>query len=93
MKRHASTRAWLIRICLCATLGLCGCARHEASSTSETPIPERPDYNWDVRPILSQNCFACHGNDKRKAGLRLDDPKIAYAPVPEDPASRAIVPG
>jgi hypothetical protein len=95
MMGHASTRAWLIRVCTCAALGLCGCTRQEASSTLnlETAIPERPDYNWDVRPILSQNCFACHGNDRRKAGLRLDDPKIAYAPVPEDPANRAIVPG
>ena len=35
----------------------------------------RLDYNEDVRPILSENCFYCHGPDanKRKAKLRLDD--------------------
>jgi hypothetical protein len=33
------------------------------------------EYNRDVRPILAENCFACHGPDSaaRKASLRLDD--------------------
>lgn len=44
-------------------------------------IPETIDYNRDVRPILSDNCFACHGpDDKQRAeGLRLDVREEAVA--------------
>lgn len=40
---------------------------------------EKLKYNRDIRPILSDKCFQCHGPDaaKRQAELRLDDPKSA----------------
>ena len=36
---------------------------------------ETVTYNRDVRPVLAENCFKCHGPDEadREAGLRLDD--------------------
>jgi hypothetical protein len=45
-------------------------------------------YNHDIRPILSDNCFACHGPDKnkRKAKLRLDVREVAVE-------REAIIPG
>ena len=58
-------------------------------------LPDKISYNFHVRPILSDKCFACHGPDKNKlqAGLRLDNAESAYAPLKETKGAFAIVPG
>ena len=64
----------------------------EVADAGGAAIPDRPDWNWDIRPILSQNCFSCHGQSVQKAGLRLDLQRAAYDPIPEHKSKRAIVP-
>jgi hypothetical protein len=54
------------------------------------------EYNRDIRPILAENCFACHGPDSaaRKAELRLDQRQVAIdmaAIVPGDADSSELV--
>ena len=38
-------------------------------------------FNRDVRPILADACFSCHGPSKQKGGLRLDKPDSATEPT------------
>src|SRR6266404_1079879 len=61
-----------------------------AASPSGQP---KVDYNRDIRPIFSENCYACHGPDqnKRKAGLRLDRKEEAFLQLKS--GDFALVPG
>lgn len=68
---------------------LWGMSYLEARENTAAPVPTtKLEYNRDIRPILTETCFACHGPDSaaRKADLRLDRREDAIA-------SGSIVPG
>ncbi len=58
----------------------CGWNAPEEIELAYENLPERIDFNYHVKPILSDKCFACHGPDmaNQKAGLRLDIAENAY---------------
>lgn len=54
---------------------------YQADPAIIAELPDKVDFNFHIKPILSDRCFKCHGPDanQRKAGLRLDLQKDAFA--------------
>ncbi len=65
----------------------------EPSRGAASKTPSKVSFNQSIAPILSENCYPCHGPDPgaRKAKLRLDRAEFAYAP--HDKSGPAIIPG
>src|SRR5215471_2543085 len=68
------------------------------AQTKLPPASMKVDYLKDVRPLMAQNCFSCHGPDVQQSGLRLDLRQNAlrggdYGPVitPGDSASSKLI--
>ena len=80
-------------VLLCIVFTSCK-QKGEYAAIPSKKIPEVVDYNFDVRPILSDKCFACHGPDvnKRAEDLRLDTPEGAFKALKDRKNEFAIVP-
>lgn len=73
---------------LSGTLCLTGSA---ADSSQLPPPPNRKiDFVKDIQPILAKSCYECHGGEKQKGGLRLDQKDAALKGGDTGPA---VVPG
>src|ERR1700710_2460401 len=68
---------------------------HSSTNSEGNAMPDLVSYNFNIRPILSDKCFNCHGPDanKRQAGLRLDIASEAYKALQDHPHAHALVPG
>jgi hypothetical protein len=78
---------FLTRVVMVGLLALLG--RSAVAEADEKPI----DFNRQIRPLLSDKCYACHGPaaDSREGGFRLDQRDSALGEA--DSGERPIVPG
>ena len=65
------------------------------ATSMEMTIPDKVDFNFHVKPILSDRCFKCHGPDPkvREAGLRFDTKEGAFAALGDNKDHHAIIAG
>src|ERR1022692_2060125 len=88
-----------VKSAICITISgaigiMSSCLRDQKSERTNT-LPEKISYNFNIRPILSDKCYKCHGPDAahRQAHLRLDIADSAYAPLTVTKGAFAIMPG
>jgi len=86
----AAWRVAAVTVLAVVTLGTAAC---RPAAPQVAGVPAQVDFNFHVRPILSDKCFACHGPDDRarKGGLSLHTRGGAFATLTT--GHRAVGPG
>ena len=93
MQAERKPTAWSLRYFVAFLLqGFAFLSTIQYCARAEPPVLE---FNRDIRPILAENCFYCHGQDanKRQADLRLDLREVAIeagAIAPKDSDSSEL---
>lgn len=90
-----SRRIAIILITISTTIIFISSCFNKKPNEQSQNLPDKVSYNFNIRPILSDKCFKCHGPDAshRQAHLRLDIPDSVYAPLKETKGAYALVPG
>lgn len=87
--------SWKGIIFIFVLIAFFGCQKKipEEVLSAYATLPDRVDYNFHIKPILSDRCYTCHGPDPetRKAGLRLDIEEEAFGKL--ESGKRAFVKG
>lgn len=88
INRFPASLTWHALLAVVATAGIVF-----AGPVARSESPAAIDFNAEVKPILSDNCFACHGphEEARQGGFRLDVKESAFGET--DSGARPIVPG
>ena len=83
-------RGFACCVAVLATIGASSISADGGEPDSTTQAAREQFFEQNVRPLLAENCYSCHGDKKQKGGLRLDSLEAILKGGESGPA---VVPG